>query len=60
MNSSSIFQLFEGVGAGGDVEPEPYDWRKDAENSAGIHQEADNDDFLKALNLRRVEDDIIE
>ncbi|KAF1757291.1 hypothetical protein GCK72_013746 [Caenorhabditis remanei] len=53
-------ELFEGVGAGGDVEPEPYDWRKDAENSAGIHQEADNDDFLKALNLRRVEDDIIE
>ncbi|PIC33741.1 hypothetical protein B9Z55_013615 [Caenorhabditis nigoni] len=53
-------ETFEGVGAGGDEDPEPYDWRKDAETSAGIHQEADNDDFLKALKLRRVEDDIIE
>ncbi|CAP25869.2 Protein CBG05380 [Caenorhabditis briggsae] len=53
-------ETFEGVGAGGDEDPEPYDWRKDAETSAGIHQGADYDDFLKALKLRRVEDDIIE
>lgn len=53
-------ETFEGVGAGRDEEPEPYDWRKDAETSAGIHHEADNDAFLTALNLRRVEDDIIE
>uniref|UniRef100_A0A1I7UNN7 Uncharacterized protein n=1 Tax=Caenorhabditis tropicalis TaxID=1561998 RepID=A0A1I7UNN7_9PELO len=53
-------KVFEGVGDGGDDQSEAYDWRKDAEESAGIHQEADNDDFLKALSLRRVEDDIIE
>ncbi|CAL2040123.1 unnamed protein product [Caenorhabditis brenneri] len=53
-------ETFEGIGAGGDEEPEPYDWRKDAETSAGIHHDADNDAFLKALNLRRVDDDIIE
>lgn len=28
--------------------------------SAGIHHDANNDDFLKSLKLRRVDDDIIE
>uniref|UniRef100_A0A8R1DNP9 Uncharacterized protein n=1 Tax=Caenorhabditis japonica TaxID=281687 RepID=A0A8R1DNP9_CAEJA len=53
-------QNFEGLGLGDQEDPEPYDWRKDAENSAGIHQEADNLDFLNALASRRVADDVIE
>ncbi|CAI2352206.1 unnamed protein product [Caenorhabditis sp. 36 PRJEB53466] len=52
--------LFEGVGMGESVDAEPYDWRKDAENSAGIHQHTENDTFLSALAARRVHDNVIE
>ncbi|CCD65006.1 Spindle defective protein 3 [Caenorhabditis elegans] len=53
-------ETFEAIASGDGEDPDPYDWRKDAEMSAGIHHDANNDDFLKSLKLRRVDDDIIE